>query len=362
MRPIWRQIDPQAIRHNWRAIRRRARAKKIMAVVKSRGYGHGLLPVADALRDLADGFGVVDIADAESLRAAGIEQPILLMSGVFSAEEMSKAVALNLWTAAHCKQQVQWILESSAAGMTVFVKTNVGMNRLGFSPQEAAEAMDALSRSAAVSQTVLMAHFANSDCLDGLAQSMEILRPLRGRAAMSLSNSAGLLFHDVEEEWGRAGIALYGSSPAPALQSRDELGLRPAMVLSGDIIAVRQLQAGDSVGYGGEWRAPSAMRLGIAACGYGDGYPRVGKNLWARVIAADSKAKADNAPNILGEKAMVRGRVSMEMTALDLTACPSAKPGDRVIFWGDSPTIDEVASAASRISYELLTATRAEAK
>ncbi|MGI9307047.1 MAG: alanine racemase [Gammaproteobacteria bacterium] len=343
MRPFARRLDARALRDNWRAARRISGARNLLAVIKSRGYGHGARFAAEALRDTADGFGVVDMADAVMLRACGIEKPVLLMSGAFSAAETAQAAEMRLWTAAHHKQQVQWIANApSDSELTVFVKTNTGMNRLGFSPEEAAEVLDSLARAPAVAQTALMSHFASADCPDGIRKPLEILRPLRARAAfVSLGNSAASLLHEnLEDDWGRIGIALYGASPAPQWRSREELGLRPAMTLRTEIICVRDIRAGETTGYGGEWRAPADMRIGIAACGYGDGYPRA-EGLWARVN---------------GQKARVLGRVSMEMTALDLSGCRGAENGAEVILWGESPSVDEVAAASGRVSYELLTA------
>ena len=343
MRPLIRLFDAAALRHNWQAIRTRAHAKKLFAVVKSRGYGHGCRFVVDALGDLADGFALVEIADAKTVRMLGIDKPVLLMNGAFSGEDMTEAAELNLWLAVHNRQQVQWLLEAPAkAKFHVFVKVNIGMNRLGFSPTEAVEIMDVLSRAKSVSQIILMAHFADADSPDGIQKPLEILQPLRTSSRLvSLGNSATCLFHgDLADDWGRVGIALYGSSPAPLWHSRESLGLRPAMILKSRIISTRTVSAGETIGYGSCWRADSDIRVGVVACGYGDGYPRA-TNLWAQIS---------------GQKTDVLGRVSMELFVVSLSNCPSANIGDEVICWGESPSVDEVATAAGRVSYELLVA------
>ena len=341
-RPLRRLFDAQALRDNWRAIRRVASAKKLLAVVKSRGYGHGARFVANALADLADGFGVADISDAKIIRAAGIDKPILLMSGVFEAEHMRQAQALNLWTAVTNDRQARWALESSTdAGMTIFVKVNTGMNRLGLSPQRAAQVIAQMQRCAAINKVALMSHFANADNPDGIHQALSRLHPLRQLGvSVSLGNSAALLLHDdMQDDWGRVGIALYGASPAPSWRRRDELGLKAVMTLMTNIIDIRTVAAGDAVGYGSYWRASSQTRIGIAAAGYGDGYPRA-FGMMAQVG---------------GRQTPIIGRVSMELITLDLSACGDIDVGAPVILWGQSPTIDEVAAAAGRIAYELLT-------
>ena len=341
MRPLQRLLSAQALRDNWRAVRQRAAAANIMAAVKSRAYGHGLRFVAHALRDVADGFCVVDMKDAAALRDMQIETPILLMSGIFCDEEITRAVRLRLWLAVHNERQVRQIIGAPCdAQLTVLVKVDVGMNRLGFLPAQAATIMDELMRAPSVAKVGLMAHFAAADSQNGIRDALTLLQPLRQKAALvSLGNSAALLLQgDIQDDWGRAGISLYGSSPAPAQYCSTALGLRPVMTLKTSLIAVRHVRAGAAVGYGGTWRAPQDMRIGIAAAGYGDGYPRA-DNLWTQV---------------LGQKAAVLGRVSMELIALDLRNCTTAEIDDEVVLWGQSPHIDEIAAAAGRISYELL--------
>ena len=343
MRPLQRCFDAAALRHNWHIVRRHTAAANIMAVVKSRGYGHGLHFVAAALGDLADGFAVVNLADARILREHKIEKPILLMSGIFSAAEARELSALNLWTAVHAERQVRWLTDLPAgSNLTVLLKTDVGMNRLGFDTAEAALALDTLSRAPAVSQAALMAHFADADKPRGLRAPLAKMAALRSAAAfVSLGNSAASLLHgDFGDDWARVGIALYGSSPAPQWRSRDDLGLRAVMTLRTELLATRIIRAGEAAGYGGEWRAAKDTRAGVAACGYGDGYPRA-KHMYVLVH---------------GKRAAILGRVSMELIIIDLSDCADAAVGDEVICWGESLSIDEVAACAGQISYQLLTA------
>ena len=345
---VERIINPAALRANFAAVRRRASAKKILAVIKSDAYGHGLAAVADALADSADGFAVAKIGDAKTLRARGIGKPILLISGASCRAQTADIVRLKLWIAVQNRRQVEWLKDAPAdSRICAFVKADVGMNRLGFDMTQWNVAQSELAANPAVDKTILMAHFARADEPGGLDDSLQTLAPLRAAGyETSLSNSAAALLHnDIGDDWARVGIALYGASPAPLVIGRDALGLSAAMTLRAEVVAVRTMRRGQSIGYGGKWRAPIDSRIAIVSCGYGDGYPRLcggGENgIWAQV----------------GDVcAPVVGMVSMEMTALDITACPHITAGDNAIMWGDSPSVDVVAEAAGRISYELLTA------
>ena len=349
---VERIIDISALRSNFLAVRKRAAAKNIIAVVKADAYGHGLLTVADALAGCADAFAVAKIADAKKLRAGGIDKPILLISGAGSREQTADIVGLGLWTAVQNRRQLEWLKDAPAnAGICVFVKADIGMNRLGFDIAQWVEAQRELANNPAVGKTVLMAHFARADEKGGMIDALEVLKPLRAAGCEnSLSNSAAALLAecfggigDIGDDWARIGIALYGASPAPVVVRRDDLALRAAMTLRAEVITTRHVRRGRGVGYGGKWRADADTRIAIVSCGYGDGYPRLcgdGKSIWGCIG---------------GRKAPVVGRVSMEMTALDISACGDIGAGDKVIMWGDCPSVDEVASAAGRISYELLT-------
>ena len=344
---VERDIDSEALRANFRAIRKRAAAKNIIAVVKSGAYGHGLPIVADALDELADGFAVAEVADAKTLRARGVQKPVLLISGALTRAEVADIAELNLWTAVRDWRQVEWLKDAPAnANITVFLKADAGMNRLGFAPEEWAAAKTALAANPAVGEVVLMAHFARADEKGGITNALTTLAPLRESCAqVSLGNSAATLLHDdIGDDWARVGIALYGSSPSPQWKTRDELGLRAAMTLRASVMSERVVRAGECVGYGGEWRAKENTRAAVVSCGYADGYPRLRGNTGAFAM-------------IDGARAPVIGRVSMEMTVLDISQCPP-DIGGKATMWGETPNIDDIASAAGRISYELLTAAR----
>lgn len=346
-RGLKKRICTQALRHNWQQIRRRSTARQLLAVVKSNAYGHGLHAVAPTLAPLADGFAVVLLQDALELRQQGISAPIVLLQGIFAAEEVVHLAEHKLTPVVHSGWQVQALAQLPAsARLTAYVKVNSGMNRLGFALDEAKAALDAVRQLPAVREVVLMTHFADADRADGIAAALDAIAPLRTPGQLvSLGNSAATLLHsDIADDYARMGIALYGASPAPQWRDHRALNLLPVMTYSCKLIAVREVARGAGIGYGAEYTAAHAMKVGIASVGYGDGYPRR-NGLMA---------------SVQGAAAPLLGRVSMEMIALDLTACPNAAAGDEVVLWGDAPQVDEVAAAADTIAYHLLTSARGE--
>ena len=337
-RPLLCEVRADALRENFRAIRKASpSARNILAVVKDDAYGHGLSQTATALADLADGFGLTEPEDALTLRRAGIASPIVLLNGMFSPADADAVCESGAWVVAHEARQVEWLSQLPAnAAKKVFVKVDSGMSRLGFAPEEFASVRGAIENRGR--EVVLMTHFAKADSPDGLRAPMKTIARLRKGLEVSLGNSAATMLHRLEDDWARVGIALYGASPAPAWKSRAALGLRAGMILRTRLLSVRTLRKGSEIGYGGEFVAPENMPMGVAAVGYGDGYPRLTRGGWAQVN---------------GFRADVVGRVSMDLLALDLRGAPNAKTGDEVILWGDSPSADEVADAAGMISYEL---------
>ncbi|BBI99924.1 alanine racemase [Ferrigenium kumadai] len=339
-RPIQALIDHSALENNLR-VARRATSARIMAVIKAEGYGHGLLRVAEALAD-ADGYALLDIRDALRLRDAGYRQAILLLEGYFDAEDMVLAAEHGVSCVIHSDWQIALLDACPKRGaLDVWLKVNTGMNRLGFAPQQVAQAMERLRRHRAVRDITLMTHFANADEARGIAAPLALFNDVAGsyRAARSLSNSAALLrYPQAHGDWVRPGIMLYGASPF-AETSAQQLGLKPVMTLSSRIIAVQELRAGDEVGYGSLFRAEHSMRIGIVACGYADGYPR--------------HAPTGTPLLVDGQRTRTLGRVSMDMLFADLSALPQAGVGSSVVLWGEGMPVEEVAHAAGTISYEL---------
>jgi len=315
-----------------------------MAVIKANGYGHGLLRAAQGLSD-ADGFAVLGLEEGIILREAGFLKTILLLEGLFGADELPFAAQHGLVPVVHNRRQLE-MLENAAmpAPLEVFLKLNSGMNRLGFTPQDYADAYGRLRNCAGVSQITLMTHFATADENEGVAAQLGVFEAaLAGlEAPRTLANSAALLrYPQTHCDWVRPGIMLYGATPVAGTPA-SHYGLQPAMTLSSEIIAVQDLSPGQSVGYGHRFTADKSMRVGIVACGYADGYPRHAPNATPIAVA--------------GKVTRTLGRVSMDMLYADLTELPEAGIGSPVELWGAQVPVDAVAEAAGTVGYELLCA------
>lgn len=345
-RPIQARVDLSALENNL-YVARHATSSRIMAVIKANAYGHGLLNAAEALAN-ADGFALLDVADAVRLREAGYRQTILLLEGFFDAQDLALAAEYDLACVVHSSWQIALLDAYPARGsLDVWLKVNSGMTRLGFAPGQLDGAMTALRRHPALHEITLMTHFAHADEKRGVSEQLDVFNQAAYdyRAARSLANSAALLRHrSTHGDWVRPGIMLYGASPFSDVSAR-QLGLRPAMTLESRIIAVQELRAGDEIGYGALFRADRSMRVGVVACGYADGYPRHAPN--GTPISVD------------GQKSRLLGRVSMDMLYVDISHLPGADVGSTVTLWGDGVPVEEVARAAGTISYELMCAVAA---
>lgn len=343
-RPISATIDLGALRHNLGVARQHAPRSRTFAVIKANGYGHGLLRAARGLRD-AEGFALLELEAAVQLREAGHRQRIVLLEGMFEARDVPVMAAHRIATVVHSGEQIKILRElAPGAALDVMLKINTGMNRLGFNPAETPAALAALKSNPGVAQVTLMTHFATADEARGVAWQMaEFERAARGlELPRSLANSAAIIrYPETHCDWVRPGIMLYGCSPFPE-NTAVELGLRPAMTLASELIAVRQLRRGDPVGYGGIYTAERDMRIGVVACGYADGYPRHAPN--GTPVAIDGRLTG------------TVGRVSMDMLCVDLSGMPEAVVGSRAVLWGEGNPVEHVASAAGTVGYELLCA------
>jgi alanine racemase len=345
-RPVRARIDLQALAHNLSVARRAAPASRIMAVIKANAYGHGAVAVAHALAG-ADAFAVASVEEAMQLCEAGISKSIVLLEGIFEPAELGSVFDHRFQMVVHTEQQLQW-LEGVRSGtpLCLWLKINTGMNRLGFSPEDAAEVWQRLERLPFVKTKDLrwMSHLACADECDNPATTLQLRRfgaVVENRPAeRSLANSAALLTRpDTHFEWVRPGIMLYGASPmVPECDLREVL--RPAMTFESRLIAVHRRKRGDCVGYGQTWVCPDDMPVGVVAAGYADGYPR--------------HAPSGTPVVIDGRPAALVGRVSMDMLCVDLREQPRAQPGDPVVLWGEGLPVETVAELAGTISYELL--------
>jgi alanine racemase len=328
--------------HNLTVARQHAGAATVWAVIKANAYGHGLVRAAQALKD-ADGFAMLDFEEAIRLRLAGVKKPILLLEGFFKPQDVPLLAQYKLTPVFHNLEQIE-ILEKAVlnAEIDAFLKVNSGMNRLGFTVDNVRIAWNALKNHPRMGEVTLMTHFADADGAGGVQAQLEwfnsITQPFE--APRCLANSAALIrFPETHAEAVRPGIMLYGCSPF-ADRSAESLGLKPAMTLTTEIIAVQNLQQGERVGYGFGYEAAEELTIGIVACGYADGYPR--------------QAPTGTPVLVAGQRTRTIGRVSMDMIAVDISEVPEAYIGTPVTMWGDGLSADEVAASAGTLGYELL--------
>jgi alanine racemase len=351
-RPIEALIHTDALAHNLTRARACAPDAKVWAVVKANAYGHGIERAYAGLRG-ANGFALLDLAEAERVRALGWRGPVLLLEGAFEPRDLELCSRLNLWHVVHCTEQIDALAaHKTHAPHRVFLKMNSGMNRLGFMPAAYRSAWTRLSALPQVREITLMTHFSDADGARGIAHQIAAFdaatRDLPGER--SLANSAAILRHPslaAATDWVRAGILAYGSAPDFPEHDIAHWNLRPTMTLRTKLIATQTLAAGDSVGYGSSFVAEAPLSIGIAAVGYADGYPRH--------CATGTPVLVD------GVRTRTVGRVSMDMIAVDLSPAPAAGIGSEVTLWGEGPSgsslaIDEVARAAGTIGYELMCA------
>ena len=347
-RPLTATVDLEAILSNYRYAKKLHPKCNAFAVVKSDAYGHGAVRVAQYLEEDADAFAVATIEEALELRAAQIKKPIMLLEGVFEPSEWELCADHGFWAAIENTMQLESLLALGKPIEKVFVKLDSGMHRLGVTQETAPEFVEALRNSGLVGEVLLMTHFACADDLSDMTTMKQLAyfeqtRQLIGDIQASVANSAAIMKWSVPEGgWIRPGIMLYGISPFAEV-SGVELGLKPAMTLSSKVISVRQIKAGDQVGYGLSYRAPEDHQLVTIAAGYGDGYPR----------------SADHGTPLLikGNAAELAGRVSMDMITAKLSDndTTSLAIGDEVVLWGDGVPVEHVAHCSKTIGYELVT-------
>jgi len=337
-------INLDALKHNLGVARKAAPAGKVMAVIKANGYGHGMVRVASAL-EAADAFAVARVGEGVELRKAGVIHPLLVLAGCHDAEELALATRHDLQIVIQQQNQLELLKARTLdKSLRCWLKVDTGMNRLGFGSEQAATAFRELLACANVQdEPLLMTHLANADNqADDYTQiQLQCFQIVCDRlpTLYSVANSAGILgWPGSHTHWQRPGIMLYGASPLIG-RTASELGLKPAMTFSARLIAIKHIKAGEPVGYGGIWRAPEDMPIGVLAVGYGDGYPR--------------EMPAGTPVLLNGKRVSLAGRVSMDTCTLDLRGMPEARIGDLAVLWGDGLPADEIAQAAGTIAYTL---------
>ena len=349
-RPIQASIHTEALAHNLARARRAAPEARVWAIVKADAYGHGIERAYEGLRG-ADGFALLDLDEALRVRTLGWRGPILLLEGVFEQRDLELCSRLDLWHAVHCEEQIDMLAtHKTNVPHRVFLKMNSGMNRLGFTPERYRSAWTRLNALPQVDEISLMTHFSDADGARGVAEQMAVFttvtQDLPGER--TLGNSAATLRQsEALSDWVRPGIAIYGSAPDYPEHSAADWDLQPTMTLSAKIIGIQHLAPGDSVGYGSNFIAEQAMRIGVVACGYADGYPRI--------------CPSETPVLVNGVRSRTVGRVSMDMITVDLSAVPEAGFGSEVTLWGRAANgavldIDEVARCAGTVGYELMCA------
>ncbi len=335
-----------ALRHNLALLKALAAPAKVMAVVKADAYGHGLERVAHALNGEAEAFAVAALGDGLRLRAAGHRQRIVVLSGPDDAHDIAEMQRLQLEAAIHHDAQLQWLARAAAGRgrLRVWLKIDSGMHRLGFAPERVAAVHARLSAMAGVDPEIgLLTHFSDSEVFGGAQTPAQtacfaaVTAELAG--PRSLSNSAAVLgWPDARGDWVRSGGLLYGLTVVDGKCGAD-FGFRPAMTLSTRLIAINRVGKGERIGYNGTWTCPEDMPVGVAAIGYGDGYPR-------SVIAGT--------PVLVGNRRVpLIGRVSMDLITLDLRDAPDATIGDRMVLWGPELPVENVAAQSGTIAYDL---------
>jgi alanine racemase len=343
-RPASAHISLENLRHNFSRVRQAAPDSRVMAIIKANAYGHGLVQVAQAL-PAADAFGVVGLEEALMLREAGIERRIVLLEGLFSPDDIPLINGYRLDVVVHSTHQLGMLEQARLTrALDVWLKIDTGMHRLGFAPANVAEIRARLGQLAAVRSVRLMTHFACADEPGNPATARQMEQFESATAGMDAertqANSAAVLaWPGSHADWVRPGIMLYGASPLTG-QAAHSLGLKPVMSLRTELLAVHSRHRGDAIGYGCSWVCPHDTRIGVAAIGYGDGYPR--------------HAPAGTPVLVNGQRAALAGRVSMDMVCIDLGAQSGATTGDTVELWGAALPVDEVAQHAGTIAYELL--------
>ena len=346
-RPAQAIVDLAALRHNYQVAVRQSDNAQAVAVIKANAYGHGAIEIAQALEPLAPAFAVAAVEEALQLRHAGIEKPILLLEGPFTSQDIQIAAEYDFWLMICDPSQVDMVVATvTEKPLNIWLKADSGMHRMGLGDDHFRSAYHTLQALPHVQREIVLAtHFACADQPDNDFTATQIAA-FHGmteglNAPVSMSNSAAILGWEASHgEFHRPGIMLYGANPfVDGHPEGDQL--QAVMTLKSGVIGVRDVQAGDTVGYTQSWVAQRPSKIATVAMGYGDGYPR--------------QAPSGTPVIINGQRATIVGCVSMDMITLDVTDVGPVQVGDEVIFWGAELSLNEVAAWAGTISYELIT-------
>lgn len=343
-RPAHLNINLSALKHNLKRLRALAPQSKLLAVAKANAYGHGIADLLPAFEE-ADGLGVCCVEEALELYELGYRKPIVVLQGFYDPAELKDIARCGFVTIVRDFEQLRLIETTNLKKpLSAWLKTNTGMNRLGFKLKEFSDAYSLLVPKANLNDLVLMTHFACADegnhpHFKAQLEAFDLLTASHSHAR-SLANSAALLTcPSSHADWNRPGLACYGISPIAA-KTGEDFGLRPVMSLNSEIIAIQHCQAGDSIGYSATYHCRQNMRIGIVAMGYADGYPQ--------------QAPSGTPVLVAGQATHTVGRTSMDMLMVDLTSIPEAQIGSTVTLWGPGVPVEQVAAAAKTSGYELV--------
>lgn len=347
IRSLTKHLDIKALRHNYDYLHGVCKPAKLVAVIKSEAYGHGLLRVAKALSD-ADGFAVACVSEGIALRRAGILQKVIILQGGHGVQDIDVAQSYNLTLVVHCQRQLDWLQQNNCGGLDLWIKFDTGMHRLGFALSEHKTVISAvLALRDLHSAPVLMSHFGCADeddayTLKQLKAFEELCAHYReeGLEASIANSAAALSISESHKQWVRSGLAVYGVS-TPHTPKVHRKNLKPVMHVTAPVIATRTFNKGDRLGYGGTYVCQQATRIALVGAGYGDGYP------W--------HAKSGTPVWLNSQQCGLAGRVSMDMIAVDVTNT-DVQVGDYAELWGNNIPVSEVAKCAATIPYELLCA------
>ena len=360
MRPAQATLSTENLIHNIDIIKKQSQCSKIIAMVKANAYGHGIRSVGLRLQKYVDMLGVASLDEALILRSVGVTCPILLAYGCYTKEEIDIAINNKCDIAITSYEQYNDLIQELIhiqKPVSVWIKIDTGLGRLGISTDQLEEIYDNLLQNPYILKPIgLMSHLACSDNIDhplnNKQQDMfDDIRKQYPNSNYSLYNSAACFWthpqihknniHNIVDQYARPGIALYGISPFNNIRGSD-LGLKPVMTTTTTIVSKRYMKKGDTIGYGAAYICPQDMPIGLIAFGYGDGYPRPHNFLTTPYVMIDDK------------KCPIIGRVSMDIMAIDLRDACTADKGDDVLLWGEKLPIEELANASGMIPYNII--------
>lgn len=357
---VYAEIDMDAIAENFRVMHERISPKtKMVAVIKTDGYGHGAVPIARMIQpeDYIWGFAVATMTEAMILRKNQITKPVLILGYTFEEDYEDliryeiRPVVFKLDMAKELSQAAVQLKKT----LSIHIGLDTGMSRIGFSDtEESIKTICEIASLPGIRIEGMFTHFAKADELDKASANRQFERYMHFAHRLEeagvaiplkhVSNSAALMeLADMNLDLVRAGISIYGIYPSEDV-SRDSMKLTPAMSLHSRIVYIKEIETGTQISYGGTFTAPHPMRIATIPVGYGDGYPRMLSNKGFVLIRE--------------KRARILGRICMDQFMVDVTDIPEAQELDEVVLVGrqgnEEITVDELGDLCGRFSYEFI--------